>query len=390
MGFMGYVEDYEEYKKTSKVENVIGDTGNQISDDDIPELSEEDAMIIRQTIVHNDPSIVYMQSDVSFYDNYYNQDIEVTDDADEEFMDEVKAIRRIYKDYKKYLYAVSLREDYLDMLVEKYGGEDMFILRLQSGSIKDWIPPKPIFSTNSPDYKLFLEGKIATINDWDDERIEEIMNELIESSNISPDDIGIKGDVITSPLLLDESNKEKPSTFYSNRSNSFDGVTTNDLEELQGIMKSWITQEEKIEAGTYSQDFFSAVEDKIRKDYFTSPIVNGGGLAKAMNDGTIEEEETDWNEMVIDPKSNRPMTRGELHRREFIRSLDKLGGWDEWKLMKHMRVGSGFELKLMEQQRRTRRNARKKAKAFMSDIGGDEFINEISSIDQLNDILFDD
>lgn len=381
MGFLGYEEDYEEYKKTSKSVNVIGEKGNQISSDDIPPLSPEDALIIKQTRVHNDFKTVYMQSDSSFYDSYYNQEVSENDEDKElnDIMTEIKSIRRIYKDYRKYLIAVELRRQYIDMLVDKYGGEELFTLNLESGLVKEWLPPKPSLSSVCPDYNLYLSGQLPLIvGDWDDDKLIELMDKL--SEDINPDEIGVVGSVITNPLVLSEKHGTTRSIF-SPSSNSFDGVTTSDLQELQRIMGSWIGGEsESNSSDKYkNENYFSKTKESIEKEYFGGAIIDISSL------GDLED---DPNEMVIDSETNRPMTRQELEKRMYIRFL-RDHGWDEWKLMKHFKVGSGFELKLMEQKQRIKRSAKKKAMSFMSDLTGED-MTTISSIDQLNDILFDD
>lgn len=393
MAFIGTVEEYEEYQKTEKPTGVIEGKGNRISFADIPELSEEDAKIIRQTRLHNNPYEVYMQSDSSFYDDHYNKSEDEVEYFDKEFLEEVRAIRRIYKNYPDWNYAMNLRDRYIDQLIDKYGGEELFQARYRAGLVDEWMPPKPVYSTSSPDYKAYLEGKLGYLNEWDDEGIIEniklVVEEFQERTGITPDDIEIVGSVMTDPLelryggIIKDSRRPIYTTGGSN--NTFDGVSTNSIDELQKMIQSWIAPD-TVEQEKISLDgMFALTKEQIEKLYYTQPFVSCGGIAKAMEQGDIEEIEEDMNEMVIDSVTGRPMTRRELGKREFVRYL-KEHGWDELRLMRHLGVGSNFELKFMEHKQRTHKAAKKKACSFIEELSGED----ISTIGGLSDVLFDD
>lgn len=395
MGFIGYEEDFEEYQETAKVSNIIGTTGTVISSDQLADISEEDLKIIKQTRLKSDPYTVYMQSDAKFYDNHYNKEPETNEHISEDLLKKVKAIRRIYKNYRQYMDAMQIRDDYFDALVEKYGGEERFELFLKSGMVTDWLPPRPIYSTSSPDYQLYLQGGYEVENGWDDELFIEIMKEMLEieleSRGIkTAADIGFVADVETNPLILArcqiEDGKHSSFRVSSRNNNSFDGVTTNDLNALQDMITSWLAPD-RVVTEKNTSDMFSQTAEAIRERYYTAPIVDGGGLAKAMDEGFDPDDNIDWNQMVTDSVSGRPMTRKELYNRQFVRFLAE-NGWNELRLMRHFGVGSSFEIKLMENRRRANAKAKKKAASFMNDILGESF-NEISSIDQLDTILFD-
>ena len=73
MPFIGFEEDYKEYKETQEKETTVG-TGNKIASADMPDISEEDLNIITRSRKRHDCFTVYMQSDMSFYDEYYNKE----------------------------------------------------------------------------------------------------------------------------------------------------------------------------------------------------------------------------------------------------------------------------------------------------------------------------
>lgn len=396
MGFLGYADDYEEYKKNEKSANIIGTSGNIISCDDLPELDPEDYKLIKEVIVHNDTTTVYMQSDPDFYDSYYNQESSEMDE-DSYFMEDVKGIRRIYKNYNKYLNAQNLRDRYMRQIINKYGGEYKYQMYLQMGLVTDWIPPIPILASSCPDYGFYLNGIIPPTNDWNDEKILEILEDQIKHCDISPEDLEIRMEVLTDPVIIDqlinENGVSNSGGIYATRSkvdNSFNGVTTGDLNELQSMIKSWLTPEEKETTKDIDIDtnLFSHSEEAIKTRFYTSPLVDGGGLARAMNTGEIDtDDEEDMDEMVLDDLTKRPMTRRELKKREFIRYLGTLG-WNELRLMKLMSVGSNYELSKLEREMRNNTRNKKKASKLMYDVIG-ENIDSISSLDELNEYLFD-
>ena len=106
--------------------------------------------------------------------------------------------------------------------------------------------------------------------------------------------------------------------------------------------------------------------------------------------GEVIEVEPDPNEMVIDAKLNRPMTRREHEQREFVRLLAD-AGWSETRMMKHLGVGSKYEQQLMFNKEKRRNKNYKKAKGLINDIlGGGSSLEYIDSVDQLRGALFGD
>lgn len=396
MGFIGFEEDFNEYKKEEKTQNVVG-TSNKIAYDDMPEISEADLKLLMESRYRHDPFVVYMQSDVNFYDEFYNGNESVINGIDKELMEDIKNIRRIYKNYFQYDHALRLIDIYLDALEEKYGGPEMFQTYLQAGLVKDWVPPRPVYSRTSPDYQYYLEGKFElNVNDWDDDKIESLMKELTEEllSEIPIEEIGIVGDVMTDPITSSQfmlaSQQQRGGVYRMGMNTNFNGVSANDLIEVQRMLRSWMDPETEVKSNnkTTTNEYFSDTEEAIRARYFTQSPITATGLSEAIEKGYMDEDEEDLDEMVIDPVSGRPMTRGELRNRQFVRFLSE-AGWNELRLMRKLGVGSNFELKLLEQKRRRRKNAAKKAKSFMDDIVGYD-ITEVTDIDELNNILFED
>ena len=105
-------------------------------------LTEEELRMLTRTRNRHDPHEVYMQSDVSFYDAFYSS----SDDLDGELSEEAHRIRRVYKNYKEYLMAMDIRDQYIEMLLdEKFGGDvEKFKLTMGVDNPPYWVPPMPI------------------------------------------------------------------------------------------------------------------------------------------------------------------------------------------------------------------------------------------------------
>lgn len=398
MAFIGMVEDYEEYKKTSdKQENNVVGTGNRIAYDDMEPISDEDLLILQQTRNRHDPYTVYMQSDVSFYDSFYNR-TEEDNTIDPDLLKEVKNIKRVYKNYPAYSAAMFYREKYMNALVEKYGGETLYNFYSDIGMIRDWIPPIPIYSKTSSDYKFYQNGYYVaeTINDWDDDKIIDAVNTMAEEEFGEDSEIEFVSEVETDPVVLSHSglsddNGNNAITYRGTPNNSIGTISANDIEGLQQMIRSWWHEDEvkKEAAAENNPEMFRLSPDKIKEQYYNESFIDLRGLTEAFESGRYEEKDDfDPDKMVIDPATNRPMTAGELQTRQLIRHLAK-NGWNEMGLLRRLGVGSNYEMRLLEQKKRNRKIANKKASSLVADIMGEDtdLIDDVSSLEQL---LFDD
>lgn len=404
MSFIGFEEDYKEYKETKEKETTVG-TGNKIASVDMPDISQADLDIITRSRKRHDCFTVYMQSDMSFYDDYYNSD-ETTDEfVTKELLNKAKSIKRLYKNFPDYNNAMKIRDKYIDALIDKYGGSDMFTLRLRAGGIKDWIPPVPIYSKNSSDYKYYLEGKFEIPSEWDDEFLIETMNSYMEQfeSTHNLDEIEASVKVMTEPRLIydlkfvnvDGDNRrsdiQRDTRFQENTIN---GLSPYDTEEMMEAVRSMIAPETvKVEEPSINQnEYFRLTKDSIEEDYYLSTPISTNDLQPSLEQGYYEEPEEDLNEMMVDPDSHKPMTKKEYQSRILIRELSRNSDWNELRLMYTFGIGSNYEWKRMRQKEKRRRRIRKKAQSFMNsieDIIGED-IQEVSSVNELDDIMFND
>lgn len=74
-----------------------------------------------------------------FGDNYHKSDEELFSSMDER----IKNIKRKYRHYEDWLEAIKIVNDYMENLIEKYGGEFNFRTELSLGNVKEYIPFYP-------------------------------------------------------------------------------------------------------------------------------------------------------------------------------------------------------------------------------------------------------
>ena len=136
--FVGSKRSYESYKRENKIKDDESSKEDELitkpkkenskvavlSKSTLKEISDDMLSILKRTRCAHDYEEVYMQSSLDFYDEFYN-DTSISDE-----MKAVRQIRHVYKNYTDYLTAVEIRNQYIDSLIEKYGGEVAFQKKL--------------------------------------------------------------------------------------------------------------------------------------------------------------------------------------------------------------------------------------------------------------------
>ena len=414
--FFGTKSEYEDYKRKNNVVEDIKNPEEQtvvvqqnafqvISYENAKKIDDTVLNMLRRTRHHHDPQTVYMQSDVSFYDVFYTSSEETIID-DKELLEQARAIRRIYKSYPAYLYAMNIRDMYMEALEEKIGNDLLFSVFTKSGDAKVWIPPVPIYSKRAEDYENGQYGIIDTSEafDWDDDLIIEIKNTLSEDKNISSaKDVSVTYGVATDNLTI--INSDYPE---DNAARSHKGVTSvnlADMDELRKIFKGWYQDDTAKESKKLSEEealkkrAFSKTPERIERDYYLSQLpVLSRSLSDIMNDVALPSKYNP-NEMVVDDKSGKPMTRKEHEVRTVFRLL-KDAGWDnELKLMHLLGVGSSREYSILKtKQSKKKRRSNKKITTYADssdDTGmyGDKNVENLeifSDLDSLKAQIFPD
>lgn len=330
-------------------------------------VTEEELDLLDNILLRNDPDVVYMQEDFSFYDEYYLSDTKI-DDA---LLTEVRSLRRIYRNYEKYMYACYIREKYLSYLHEKYAvdsivkytGEDTVVVPRDV-----FIPPYPIYSKNAKDYDEVMSGRYTPkpeeIEPPSREELETLIDHLLEWMDRDPSKIKcVPGGIETflPALAVYDTDESIP---HSSKWSGPSSVSVTDLDSLQKMIRSWHKKEEAEVEQTRERIPFPMSEEGIKKRYYNE-------IAYYIEDHIDDaNKDPDENEMVYDDVSKKPMTRKEYLRRKTLRMLAENAGWDMVKLMSQLNVGSKMERKILRNKAKGRKKAIKKANDFMSSITG--------------------
>ncbi len=376
--FFGDTNSYEEYKKTHNITDTDDDEENQqeeekekivpkmvLSKETLKKIDDETMKILRRTRCVNDYEEVFMQSSMEFYDEYY-----LKEDVPPELI-KARAVRRIYRDYSKYLNAIKDRNAYIDTLIEKYG-EDKFLKNLSLGLINEWIPPMPILSRRAKDYDLYLAGIIPTEKEsLPDDALFTVMDGLREEL----------GDVELIQMSGPETSIGEINLVNSISANtegcyrgSYGTSGVQNLDELNKIFHSWYKSDKTSDG---ERQFFKNAPENLRKRFDEWSAYNERGLlARIANGEQIEEEPVNMNETVYDEKTERPMTRREFEQRQVIRFLGK-HGWSESRLLNYQNIGSALE------KGQRKRKSRRRKRIGADEIDMSSFYNDDTGLDPM-------
>lgn len=373
--FFGTTDDEKEYLKKQGIEMSVTEddksnsnnvskvnTRFKIDVDELEPLTDEELRILTRARHRNDPHTVYMQSDMSFYDKFY------MDGEDEnEIVTEVHRMRRIYKDFRSYYQANMLREAYMKWLLdEKFNGdENMFMIMVNSSNPEYYIPPIPIYSVKSSNERPFdvlsmfrLESLWEEPSEEDIQAVFDYMAKDVEDVDLgkNPGD-GIYSDVETNLSVIECC--EDLVAVEEERSNG--RVVKNAAQEVRDIINSWY-HDDNDGSNDLADRLFSKTPNVIREKYFkhafgltTSDEVHRLAL-DPFYDG---ESHVNWNELVYDDVSGRPMSRLEMSKRHLIRDLGKCG-WNELDLMGMLNVGTQYERRQLARKEQKRMKIRNK------------------------------
>ena len=117
-----------------------------------------------------------------FGDKYHLSDTEVYADIDEA----VRNVRRKYRSYSEYVCAINTIGEYLEKLIEKYGGMENFKMAIMLKNIKEFIPPIPRFRNTYENKLLHKYGGVLSEQVFDvdlsidDETLYKIENDVGE------------------------------------------------------------------------------------------------------------------------------------------------------------------------------------------------------------------
>ena len=375
-----FLGDQSEYERLIQREKDINNaeegqefqarsSSGRITEDDDIELSDEILRKLKRTrIINKDLYDVYMVPDPDYYDAYYNDPNGVDSNP---ILAKARSIKRVYKTYPEYLAAVDIRNDYMEYLVDKYGGHERYIMMKRAGMVKDWMPPNPIYSKLAYDRHRVESGTFICPEEIivDNDMLEEWIDEKVDSLHTNPVDLEVKFDIITDiPKYNIDYLK------YGSSKKSFEErkrvLNVADTDALNQIVRSWYVDDSGDDKEDDSLGVFGMSPENIRKRFFKSIQVGDPKLYELIKEkGEDAFDDYDPNELVVDDATGRTMKASELERRKVIRSLAK-HGWDEIALLRKSGDISKYELSMMKRAKKNRKQARTLASNAASELLG--------------------
>lgn len=299
---------------------------------------------------------VYVQD---FGDNYHRFD----DEPSSELEKEVRKIRRRYKDVSDYIKALAAYEEYMGLLVEKYGGPDVFKLKLKYNQVTDFVPPKPGIKPNEIN-KFSLKNKIIISKRRSYVLNEEILNEIENSyaaDNKKEEDDG--------PKVLSKSKFDKKERKMVKKILKKGEI--NSLVRGRKSIKKDIPSIQYLEEYFYTKNRGGYGKSKDEEPVFSLSEYYDGSFAKKLRDTRNEERETVFfRGNYIDRESADELA--------LYKQLGKIG-WNSMKIMREAGVSKKITKALKKEGKKNKKKEKKKRKhdnlvvQLMTDGGYDSF-----------------
>lgn len=295
---------------------------------------------------NNNTDFLFTSYVLDYGDNYHRQIGEPSSELERE----ARKIRRRYREQHEYLKALATYNEYMELIIEKNGGKQLFKFRFKEGLITDYIPHKPRMKNTKINRTL--------------EKYEIIIS---ESKNTTLD---INGAVEVSKL----------------QSNTFIEFTDNEDKKAEKIIDSGLSIVDKVITKNDPIDYLEAyfankrTNTKKTKNYAVKNVT----LTELMSgDYNEDEEETDD---IIYYKGNM-MNRDAVQQLARMEELNSLG-WNSLKIMKS-KNGTERITKILKNRKKKSKKEKKKQKeynSFMVNVMGDNDYDDYSDFedDMLN------
>jgi len=212
-----------------------------------------------------------------FGDDYHRPDEEVFADVD----NEVRNLRRKYRKYTDYVYAIRVIERYMAKLAEKYGGKKNLEEAIDLGTCREFIPPIPTFRHTKANIAQCENGMmVSTIDesqqDYElDEETREALDAIGDRRFSRGMDI-IESDLVYLPFAIDKKTMVNMETTDE---------ITRELETLQNYSTSMSTGKKKKKS---KHNILKEVKRRRKM------------LAKLNEPETVGDMIRDWNESIYE------------------------------------------------------------------------------------------
>ena len=353
-----------------------------IANEEVTTVDKSELDLLDNIILKHNPHEVYMRRDVDVYDQLYFID---NNEMSNELLKEVRGLRRIYRNYRQYLYACWLRDLYLDSLEEQYSSDDLSIMRYKDGKKVitippgTFIPPVPIYSRHAEDWEQVQNGTFSISNaimQEDEDKMLEFMDRFYYSLDIDINDVGVTTGVQVDRRVMNielRDNELEQSRYSAPKS-----VNVSDLDSIQKYMRYWFKKDEDDKEYTREKVPFPKSPDGMKK---LTEMALG---MKILEDYANRDTPVDGNQMVYDERLKKNMTLTEYNKRTSLRTVCELGGWDIVKVMQQLNVGSKYERKMAQRKNRRSNKIKRQVDDFFSTFEGEG----VMDVEELRNAFF--
>lgn len=353
-----------------------------IADEEVTTVSQDELDLLDNIILKNNPHEVYMRRDIEAYDQLYFVD---NNELSNELLKEVRGLRRIYRDYRQYLYACWLRDVYLDSLEDQFSSNDKTVMKYKEGRkiIRippgTFIPPVPIYSRHAADWDQVQKGTFSisnTVMMADEDAALEFMEKFRKELDIDVHDIGTTTGIQTDRRVMkvEVDDDELAESQYSGPNS----VNVSDLDSMQKYMRYWFKKDEAEKEETREKVPFPKSQEGMRR--LTEMAIGMQILEGYANRNSKE----DGNQMIYDEVLKKSMTLSEYNKRTSLRTVCEYGGWDIVKIMQQLNIGSKYERKIAQKKNRRSNKVRKQARDFFRTFEGEN----VTDVEELRDYFF--
>lgn len=299
-----------------------------------------------------------MEPYVQFFDNdnYHESDIDeaVQIDCDgqdiDDYMRNIRMIRRRYTDLLQYEQARALYEDYIKKLIEAYGGKKELEVAALMDDFHNYLPPKPNLKPTRRIKMLLKNGMI-------------VENKLYAPENIVERIEEMRGE----PILKKESRIKNKKFLSKSAKKELDEEIGNDIVGRNKKLR-------KASSIKFLELYFQEKEDKKKNKKEKPPT-----LRDYFEDNVeiIPEDAVDPNATTY--YKGKYVTNAQKEEYEFYDELDELG-WDSYKIiqdtisLKELKKKRSTQLYLKVKKKEKKRD--KKDKGF-----GSKFIRSLNQVE---------
>ncbi|MMZ42144.1 hypothetical protein D1872_36630 [compost metagenome] len=307
---------------------------------------------VRHDPLKDKPLVVYTQD---FDDNYHRTE----DQPSSELEKQARKIRRRYAHVSDYNMASAIYNDYMALLVDKYGGPEFFKLRLKGGVIHDFIPPRPRMKNNA--FNRYVKKHRIVISPVNKKK--GLNWEVLES--LEPE--YMNRDV---PDKLVGTDHDIDKRLIKQAANVKIKVNHKDLREINNI--------------DYLEEFFHMKNKRTVEDYDdTATRFSLGDVISGKADEMVARDTSDSDDVII--FNGRYMNRESVEELQLFRMLGEWGH-NSVRLMRQNKVSKKVQ-KIMKDQDHEKHKKKKKKKnkknvdRFLIDMTGD---NDFDSFEDFN------